>query len=113
MENEKCNKDCSNCDLSNKLLELINQAIEEKRPVFMIAEVNDERSTILLHGERKDLLTLLINAINNDERMEELFMDVMSFQTRKLLKQALGDDIIGEIKDKIQAHEMPKPKAEC
>jgi hypothetical protein len=116
MDNEKCDKECDKCNIFDSISETLEGAIKGKRPVLLIAEVSDEMSTILLYGDQTDSAKMLYSAIENDERLEELFLRVMSIKTREMLKEAMGDDFLGKIskmKSKAEASTMSKPKAEC
>jgi hypothetical protein len=119
MDNKKCDKDCETCNIHEKVYATLEAALKENRPICLIAEVSDEGATILLAGDQKEVVTLIINAMRNDERVEELFMRVMAIKSRLMLKDIVGSDILGEIDDKMKAHfkskssPPAKPKAEC
>lgn len=113
MDDDKCDKDCENCNLNEKITELIKKAISDKRPVLVLAEVTDEMSTILMHGDEAKVARMLLSAMDSDERLEGMFMQVMSIRSRQLLKEVLGKDLIGELKSKMEEHNTSTPKAEC
>jgi hypothetical protein len=113
MDDTKCDKNCDACDILDKLGETLETCLKEKRPMLLLAEVSDVGATILLYGDHKELITLILNAIESDERLEELFMHVMAIKSKRMLKDIMGSDVMADIRKKMETHSMPKSQGDC
>jgi hypothetical protein len=119
MEKKKpCDGDCDNCDLPENLIEIISDAFKNKRPMMQVTQIEDGIASILLAGSHDDVVRLIFNAIRSDERIEDIFMHVMSMQAEYFVKEKMGIDM-NELKEKFfteilpKSESFPKPKGEC
>ena len=117
MEKKKpCSGDCDNCDLPEKLFDMLVDAVASKRPVLQLTQADKGVASIFLSGKHNDVVKMIFNAIQANDDIEEIFMDVMSLQSQHLMKEKMGIDL-SELKRKFEEEFMPrlqpKPKGEC
>jgi len=117
MDKFKCDKDCDNCDLFARLSDTLKKAHDNKQPVMILAQLTDDVATAFVDGSHDSVVKMIYTAMESDERIEDIFMHVMSIKSQAMLKKAIGSDAMSEIMEdilkRVHSTDTPKPKAEC